>query len=571
MATPQEIEEAAQEDIYHFLDVYNISNDQGQPLDFIDHPYLWDIYGDWSQEIACLKAAQIGFSTLANIKALWLAKNKKLDIIYSLPAASDIHEFVAGKTNRLISNNSIFQQWTADKDSIEQKRVGDSVIYYRGTWTDRAALMIPADLYIADEVDRSKQEVVMQYSTRLQHSDYKWRWYFSNPSTPGYGVDVMWEKSDQKHYFYQCDCGHWQYLTMDNIMTSSKDMGTPPYFGCIKCKKELSRRYNHGKAKWVRKYNDRKISGYWISLLMNPKVSAQEILDKKKEYTDAQFANYVLGQPFLSKGSKLIATQFMQNLTNRTNPMDSRVIIGVDTGNAINYVCGNKSGLFYYGKSNGYTEVRNLMKLYPNAIMLIDNGGDITGPKQLKEDFPNRVYTCFLRNDRKNDELWKFNEEDMSVAIDRNKLLQLCVDEMAERRVPIYGSKDDWWDFWIEWDRMRRVEDINESGDKTYQWQKTPGQRSDWPFCFTGETLVKTYKGDIPIKDIKVGDFVLTRYGYKRVVWSGMTQRDADVVKITQTKAMLFAHETISFTHSEALTRSMSVIQYTYAKGIHTL
>ena len=79
---------------------------------------------------------------------------------------------------------------------------------------------------------------------------------------------------------------------------------------------------------------------------------------------------------------------------------------------------------------------------------------------------------------------------------------------------------------------MRRVEDINESGDKTYQWQKTPGQRSDWPFCFTGETLVKTYKGDIPIKDIKVGDFVLTRYGYKRVVWSGMTQRDADVVKI---------------------------------------
>jgi len=178
---------------------------------------------------------------MANIKAFWVAKNKKLDIIYSLPAASDIHEFVAGKTNRLISNNPVFQQWTADKDSIEQKRVGDSVIYYRGTWTDRAALMIPADLYIADEVDRSKQEVVMQYSTRLQHSDYKWRWYFSNPSTPGYGVDVMWQKSDQKHYFYKCECGHWQYLTMENIM------GDKPYFGCVKCKRELSRRYNHGK------------------------------------------------------------------------------------------------------------------------------------------------------------------------------------------------------------------------------------------------------------------------------------------------------------------------------------
>lgn len=462
-------------DITFFLE--GLKNDQGQPLDFYDHPFLIDIYRDFTPELCCLKAAQIGFSTMANIKAFWVAKNKKLDIIYSLPAASDIHEFVAGKTNRLISNNPVFQQWTADKDSIEQKRVGDSVIYYRGTWTDRAALMIPADLYIADEVDRSKQEVVMQYSTRLQHSDYKWRWYFSNPSTPGYGVDVMWQKSDQKHYFYQCDCGHWQYLTMDNIM------GDKPYFGCVKCRKELSRRYNHGKAKWVARFQGRPVSGYWISLLMNPKVSAQEILDKKKEYTDAQFANYVLGQPYQSKGSKLLATQFFANLTSRANPMDSRPIIGVDTGNAINYVVGNKSGLFYFGKSNGYAEVRALMKKWPNAIMLIDNGGDISGPKALKEDFPNRVYTCFLRNDRKNDELVKWNEEDQSVNIDRNKLLQLCVDELAERRVPIYGSKDDWFEYWIEWDRMRRVEEVDDKGDKKYQWEKTPGQRSDWPFA----------------------------------------------------------------------------------------
>ena len=149
MPTPLEIE-AAQKDIHYFLDVYGIKNDQGQILDFVDHPYLWDIYGDTSAEIVCMKAAQVGFSTLANIKALWLARNKQkddigFDIIYSLPSASDIYEFVSGKTNRLIANNPIFQEWTKDKDSIEQKKVGKSVIYYRGTWTERAALAIPAD------------------------------------------------------------------------------------------------------------------------------------------------------------------------------------------------------------------------------------------------------------------------------------------------------------------------------------------------------------------------------------------------------------------------------------------
>jgi hypothetical protein len=36
--------------------------------------------------------------------------------------------------------------------------------------------------------------------------------------------------------------------------------------------------------------------------------------------------------------------------------------------------------------------------------------------------------------------------------------------------------------------------------------------------CFTGDTLVTTIKGDIPIKDIKIGDLVLTSQGYRRVL-----------------------------------------------------
>jgi len=482
MPSPRE-KEWASKSIYGFLEVYQITNDQGQLLDFRDHPYLWDIYGDFTKEIVCLKAAQIGFSTLANIKVMWLAKNKRadgfgFDIIYSLPSASDMNLFVSSKTNRLIANNPIFQEWTDDKDSIEQKRIGKSTIHFRGTQTEQAALAIPADLYVADEVDRSKADIVAQFSTRLQHSDYQWRWLFSNPSIPGVGVDVAWQKSDQKHWFIKClHCSHWQYLTMENIM------GEPPIFGCVKCKKELDRRDNHGTTKWVRKYADRKVSGYWISLLMNPKVSAQEILNKKKEYTDAQFNNYVLGLPFLSKGAKLLSTMFFSNLTSRVNPMDSRIIIGADTGNAINIVCGNKYGLFYHSKTEGYAELYKLMKQWPNAILMIDSGGDISGPKGLRETFPNRVYLCYFRGDQKSDQIAKWNDEDVSVIVDRNKILQLGVDEFTEHRLPIYGTQDDWFEYWLEWDRMRRVEDTDDKGTKTYEWQKTPGQRSDYPFA----------------------------------------------------------------------------------------
>lgn len=45
--------------------------------------------------------------------------------------------------------------------------------------------------------------------------------------------------------------------------------------------------------------------------------------------------------------------------------------------------------------------------------------------------------------------------------------------------------------------------------------------------CLVGDTLIHTHKGEIPIKNIRKGNMVLTRDGYKPVVWAGITQRNA--------------------------------------------
>lgn len=470
------------QEILFFLDQHNIKNDQGEPLDFKDHPYLWGIYDDWTPTIAVRKAAQIGFSTTANIKALWLAKNKGMDIIYSLPSASDIKDFVSGKTNRLIDHNPIFQQWTADKDSIEQKRVGANVIYFKGTWTERAAIATPADLYISDETDRSKQEIVQQYQTRLQHSKYGWRWYFSNPSAPGHGVDRYWAESDQKHWFVHCGCNGgedhgWQFITMKQLLTPKEGL---PYFGCLWCGKELNRR----QGEWVRRWRDKEASGYWISSLMAPWMSASSILAKKKDYTDEQFANFVLGEPYIGKGNILTRQAFMQNIVKKTNPQDKRMIIGIDTGAAINYVAGNEYGLFTYDKVNDYEPIRALMKRFKDAIIVMDGNGDFTGPHKLKEEFKNRVFFCYFGADRKNDELVRWNKDDGTVIADRNKMIQVVVDELTEKRIPMYGKESEWEDAWDEWKGMYRTSEENSLGVDVYKWNKPASGRADYPFCY---------------------------------------------------------------------------------------
>lgn len=474
----QLIQQLSERNIHIFLEAYCISNDQGEPLDFRDHPYLWDIFSDMSPRQVILKAAQIGMSTTINLKAFWIAKNYKMDIIYSLPSSADIKDFVAGKTNRLIAHNAIFQEWCEDKDSIEQKRVGNNVIYFKGTWTERAAIATPADLYISDETDRSKQEIVTQFKTRLQHSKKGWEWYLSNPSAPGNGVDKYWEISDQKYWFVKCTCGHEWYITMDNIMVKDN----VPYFGCLKCHGELNRR----KGRWIARYKDRLpdgYSGYWIPLLIVPTKSAAYILEKKKELDEEQFTNFVLGLPYIGRGNKLTRQMFVQNLIDTVNPRDKTMIIGVDTGTGINYELMNEYGTFFYDKVSSYEPLKKLMRDNPTAIMVIDQGGDIVHPREMREEFPNRVYLCFFRADQKNDKLITWNDDEGTVVADRNKLIQLCIDEIMEKRNPFFGTEADWNEYMLEWLGMYRTQEVTALGTPIFKWNKPATGRCDYPFA----------------------------------------------------------------------------------------
>ena len=95
------------ENILIWLDNQRIKTEDGKDIDFYNHRYLWDIYNDWSPKIVCLKAAQICFTVTAIIKAIYAAKHKKLNIIYTLPSEGDINDIVSSKVNNIINNNPI--------------------------------------------------------------------------------------------------------------------------------------------------------------------------------------------------------------------------------------------------------------------------------------------------------------------------------------------------------------------------------------------------------------------------------------------------------------------------------
>ncbi len=74
----------------------------------------------------------------------------------------------------------------------------------------------------------------------------------------------------------------------------------------------------------------------------------------------------------------------------------------------------------------------------------------------------------------------------------------------------------------------------------SYVWKQGPGGviikeepvKEDDHGCLIAGTLIKTANGDIPIEQIRAGDYVLTRNGYKRVKAAGMTQQNAEVYTV---------------------------------------
>jgi len=510
--------------IHLWIKKHNIKTETGVPLDFKDHLFMYDIYSDFSPNLVCLKAAQITFSTMEILKTFWQAKHWGVDIIYTLPSSNDVKDFVGAKVNRIIDNNPILQEYVKDRDTIEQKRVGEQVVYFRGTWTSREAIAVSADIVKADEVDRSDQKVVEQYESRLQHSKFGHRSYFSNPSYEGNGVSKYWEKSDKRHWFITCSkCKGEHYMNWPE----SVDMAKREYI-CKLCKASLSRedrrvgRWKRMKTPYVPRYR-----GYWINLMMAPWVDCEDVITQYEEKDEEYFYNFVLGLPYVGSGNKVEESTIRKNIEDKANSMEGQIMIGVDTGLGIHLVVGNHAGLFYWNTSENYDEFERLMTRFKDAVAVFDAQGDLQKPRELQEKYPGRIWLCYYRQDRKTNQLIKWGEkkERGVVQADRNRLIQFVVDEFRGGRIKIYGKSEDWDEFVKHWKNIYRSEEETSLGVMKRVWKRSGADHLCHAVCywrigldrFTGakgsmimpdETIfIPTaptigYDGTVPLKDL---------------------------------------------------------------------
>lgn len=486
--TPQQKADFEASSAIAWIYLNNFVNENQKPMEYNDHAFLIEPMTVLTDDLCVRKSAQVGFSVAAIFKSFWLCAYKKMNVGYILPNQNVSKDFVKPKVDPLISGNPAIQRLVKQEgmrtsDSVSLKQIGDRFMYFRGAYSEASAISISLDVLILDEYDRMpNMNVVNIYDSRLQASEYAWRWRFSNPSIPAFGVDDLFNRSNQNHFFVKCSkCNHNWYMDWEETPDHNHFVDrVARVFRCGKCKSELS---NHDRrtGEWVAAWPDRKAVGYWISQLQVPYVTAGRIVDQFEESSLDFFYNFVLGKAYQQADMQLDRTVVLRNMTGEP-PIEKNVAIGVDVGKVKHLTIGNPTGIFKTVTVTEWEQVEYYRNKY-DAVMVIDSMPDFTIPSRLVKKYPGKVFLAVYGDDKKGLGTIRWGEGDKRgmVYIDRTKAFDHVVQELTGDKFKYHGTEADYAEYIRHWSNVFRIVERNKQGHDVAKWVETQGRPDHFP------------------------------------------------------------------------------------------
>ena len=468
----------AEDSIIKWIDSNKIMNEKDEPITFDEHPFLIQIYTDFSNGQVQEKCAQVGSSTCAIIKSFYLMKTKGYSVIHTLPTVDFSGDFVRSKVDPMVRTNKVLFNVTRKTDSIRHKEVGYAHLFYRGTHKETEGITISADVLINDEYDRSNLSVIGVFESRLDRSEYRRKWLFSNPTVPNYGINYLYSQSKQYHWFITCShCGAMQYMRWPNSLDFKNKR-----FICVKCRKEI---YNEDRINgmWVAKYRKRDVNGYWLSQLFCTWHSAAEIIYKYDNQKRDVFYNFTLGSPY--EGSDVVVKRehIMRCLSNNT-PRSMIKVMGIDQGGTFYISLGTADGIERLYTVGSWEEVEKEIARQDPMICVVDGLPETNEVKKLQKKFGGgKVFPAFYKDKPDDPRIirWERQTKDRRTAavyIDRYRSMDDLIGEIYKGRLNFFMTMSNPNIELVvkHFESLYRTEETNKAGQVYYVWKSSSKQ-----------------------------------------------------------------------------------------------
>jgi hypothetical protein len=414
--------------------------DPGRPWSFEDHEFQRDILNDGHSRLVCRKCSQVGLSEIVvRLQLALLAIYPSTTAIYTLPTTSFARQFTKSRIDPVIDSSALLSSLVPNhNDSSELKQIGTSFLYIRGSFGQGAAISIPADILINDEVDFSNQQALTTFASRLGHASLGGgegvRREFSTPTVEGYGVSKTFDTSSQKYYACKCDhCHNWVIPDFfdDVVIPGFEDktinldksdvidgtaMIAQAYLRCPQsdCHKPLTvaNLADPQKRQWIAKYPDREVAGYQVNPFDVPTVNpVAKTLGYITDYDrKADWVNFKVGLPYEDAETSFLLDR-IEHYTRAqwATPgagAASGCVMGVDVGKTSWVVIGKRVGaridILYVErvKQDGLdhlgSRLQELMDWFGVAVAVVDAAPDFTTALKLIEyNYEGRVYGCY--------------------------------------------------------------------------------------------------------------------------------------------------------------------------------
>lgn len=483
----------------------------GKPWSFKDHEFQVAIARETAHEMVCVKCSQVGLSELQVRKTLaFLAIRQGTTAIYVLPHNKFAAKFAKGRVDPVISGSEKLKKLiVAASDSSEMKMFGYSFLYMGGASNDSSAISIPAQVLAQDEYDFCNPQVLSVYDSRLRHAEnggYKWR--FSTPTLPGYGISLEYDQSSRGRYLCKCShCEKWsapdfyksvvipgwnkpfEKFEKEDLIDTAFDVDSA-YIACEHCGAELDTSLSDpSRREWVHEFPTIDKKGYAVRPFDLMKYnSTKSLIRQLKGYERrSDYNNFVHGITHKSKDSQIDEAMVRKCSTLDAVFVGSGFVMGVDVGKTVHVTVGRREGrtfkIVWYGKIKHDDE--NVLNWIIGKYldfgchrMVIDSAPDVTLWKNLIYKFGDEVNPCvYSKDNAKKSQYFELKEEPsakMVVAM-RTRGIDRLVEYInnGKTEFPRLSDLDDSVTFLQQLQGMKRVSQYSESGDMTSSWVKT--------------------------------------------------------------------------------------------------
>ncbi len=478
-------------------------NTRGDPLEFVDHYGLKQIYYDPSPILAMQSSVQDGKTDYLVTYAMACLANG-LNVFHILSKYDARNAFVADRIDPLIEEIVEYRRMLRGSAG---KRMSDSKTlkhFGKGTWKFVGSNVsadfkdFPGDVLIGDEVDEFDMENFPKAPDRLEASPYKFERYACNPTIEDYGINEMFKKGKQYEMCQRCpSCEKYRKLdffecvvepitdsegeVIDYVMRDGVEASNS--YVCHVCSTPL----DADDWRWIAMNPKGPYSSYHISKLMNRKVSPitlfHQFMEVRANETKLmRFYNSILGIPYTAEGSRVsesllkacsLLPRMPQKLTKGYATMG--IDVGVMYDVRISLIKNERRYAIYIGKVKTTKELHELVKRYRVRCAVIDAMPETREAKNFQDDAKCDVWRCaFGGRDGKDIKGYTVNEEDQTVRADRTFVLDSSLEDLRLKKniLPVHSLTLMDGEYKKEMTSIVRILEVDAAGNQRFKWTK---------------------------------------------------------------------------------------------------